>query len=208
MALMTLISQDLSQGIQPYVADVNAALQALGPVGIQDVIVTRREGMQRRVPKLSTTVSYVSPGPLSFRAASFLGRSGADVDASAIAFFAANPTYRAHFIRDVGDDRRGSLVPNGIMVVYATQTLSNCGYNRSRIVVVQALAPIAAGASGSAQVVGVSGLLAGQTLTVVNRSDTSWSAGARGYASLRNGTCVWDGFKTCCDAAAPPPIED
>jgi hypothetical protein len=198
MIAATIISQDLSQAVLPFVTSVDNALLALGPVGIQDLVLTRREGMQRRIPRMDLTVSYVSPGPLTFRATAFAGRSGDDVDAQSASFFAANPTYRAHFIRDVGDDRRGSLQPNAIMVVYAEMGLSNCGYNRSRVVVVEPLANIAAGASGLAQVVGAAGPLPGEVITVVNRFDSTWVAGARGYASPRNGSCIWDGYKTCC----------
>jgi hypothetical protein len=198
MIEVALISQDLSQGVLPYIDTIDQALMALGPIGIQDLVLTRREGFQRGAPKLDLTVSYVTPGPLMFRAIAFGGRSGDDVDALSAAFFAANPGFRAHFIRDVGDDRRGSLMPNVIMVVYSEVSLSNCGYNRARVIIVEALADIAAGASGPAQVVGASGVLPGQVISIVNRFDSTWATGARGYASPRNGSCTWDGYKTCC----------
>jgi hypothetical protein len=84
------------------------------------------------------------------------------------------------------------------MAIYSESPKPNCGYNRSRVIIVQATANIAAGATGPAQLVDAAGLVTGQTIQVVNRFDSQWDTGTRGYASLRNGTCVWDGFKTCC----------
>lgn len=193
-----LISQQVSEGIASFVAAVDAALLALGPIGLQDVLLTRRQGKTGGRPKLDVSLSYQASGPLTFRAAYFTGAYGQDVDTQAAAFFAGIPNARTHFIRDVGDDARGSLNDDAIMVVYSASPLPNCGYNRSRVVIVQATANIAAGATGPAQLVDAAGLVTGQTIQVINRFDSQWDVGTRGYASLRNGTCLWDGFKTCC----------
>ncbi len=193
-----LISQGISEGIGGFVADVDAALVALGPIGVQDLVLTRRQGKSSGRPKLDLTLSYATPGPISLRAAYFTAAYGQDVDTQAAAFFAAIPTARVHFTRDVGDDTRGSLNADAIMVVYSESPLPNCAYNKSRVVIVETLENIAPGASGDAQLVDAAGLVVGEVIEVVNRFDSQWDIGTRGYASLRNGTCVWDGFKTCC----------
>jgi len=198
MTTFALISQDISQGVEPYVAAIDAALLALGAIGLQDLVLTRRQGKSAGRPKLDLSVAYVTPGPLTFRAAFFTGAYGQDPDTQAAVFFAASPLARVHLIRDVGDDRTGSLNDNAIMAVYSSSSLPNCGYDRSRPIIVQALADIAAGAVGAAQMVDAAGLVAGATIQVVNRFDSLWSSGTRGYATIRNGTCLWDGFKTCC----------
>ena len=193
-----LISQQVSDGVSTFVAAVDAALLALGAIGLQDAVLTRRQGKSGGRPKLDLSLSYAAAGPLIMRAAYFTAAYGQDPDAQAAAFFAGTPNARAHFIRDVGDDTRGSLNANAIMVIYSTSALPNCGYDRSRVVIVETLADIAAGDTGPAQLVSAAGLVTGETIQVVNRFDSQWDVGTRGYATLRNGTCVWDGFKTCC----------
>jgi len=191
------IAQALSVSAESYVQQVDLALQALGPIGLQSLVVTRREGDNRRVPRLETTISYVTPGPVDFRAIAFSSTQGQDPDVIAAALFANNPSARVHFIRDVSSDHRGSLDNNIIMLIYAETVMPNCGYDRSKVVIVEALAPILAGASGNAEIVSASGL-AGQVISIVNRFDSTWNAGARGYATTRLGSCIWDGYKTCC----------
>lgn len=197
MPTFTLISQQLSEGEEPFVAAVDAALVALGAIGLQDVIVTRREGINKR-PRMDVTLSHVASGPLIFRAAYFTAAYGQDVDVQANAFFAARPNARVHFVRDVGNDHRSSLNSDAVMVIYSVSPLPNCGYNRSRVIIVEALANIAAGASGQAQLVSADGLVTGEVISVVNRFDSQWDIGTRGYATPRLGTCVWDGYKMCC----------
>jgi hypothetical protein len=192
-----LIRQELSQSPAGFAADVNAWLVAAGSIGIQSLFLTRREAFGRR-PRMDLTISYSTPGPLAFRAAAFGGSAAVDPDALAAAFFVANPTYRVHFTRDIGDQRRGMLDSNLIMVVYATNVLSNCGQDRQRTVVVEALGLIAPGASGNAQLVSAAGLVAGGVITVTNRFDSPWASGTRGYAAVRPGSCEWDGYPSCC----------
>lgn len=193
-----LVTQQISEGIGSFVTAVDAALVAIGPIGLQDLVLSRRQGQSSGRPKLDITLSYTTPGPIAFRAAYFTGAYGQNPDTLAAAFFAGLPLARAHFIRDVGDDSRGALNADAIMVVYSASPLPNCGYDRSRVVIVETTANITAGASGPAQLVDAAGLVTGQVIQVVNRFDSQWNVGTRGYASLRNGTCLWDGFKTCC----------
>ncbi len=198
MTTYARISQDLSQAIGPYVAAVDAALLALGPIGLQTAFLTRRQGKTGGRPKLDLTLSYTPAGPITMRAAYFTAAYGQDPDVQAAAFFAGLPTARVHFLRDVGDDARGSLDANAIMAIYSTSLLPNCGYDRSRVIIVETLEDIAAGATGDAQLVDAAGLVTGEVIEVVNRFDSQWDLGTRGYAIIQNGTCVWDGFKTCC----------
>jgi hypothetical protein len=193
-----LITQDSTESVQSWVAAVSAYLSGLGLSGLQDVQLTRLEALGKR-GRLRCTIVSASGGPLSLAAAYFGATSGPQLpDAQAATFFAANPLYRALFIRDVGEEHRGGLDANAIMIVYGTTPLSNCGQSRSRPMIVQALANIASGATGSAQLVSASGLVAGSVISVVNRFDTTWLSGTRGYATPRAGSCVFDGFKTCC----------
>lgn len=193
-----LLTQGVSQAVQSFVSDVDIALVALGTIGMQDVILTRLEDLGKR-PRLRLTLSYSTPGPLQMRAAYFGITSGPQApDVQSAAFFAATPLARAAFIRDVGNEMRGQLDSNAIMVIYGTTPLTNCGQGRARPMIVQALAPIAAGAAGSAQMVSSTGLVAGAVVSIVNRFDTTWATGARGYAIARAGSCIMDGFKTCC----------
>ena len=194
----TLITQDSTQSVQSWVAAVSTALAGLGLVGLQDVLVTRLEAFGKR-GRLRVTLSTTSAGPVSLAAVYFGVTSGpTSPDVQAAAFFAANPLFRVLFIRDVGEEHRGGLDSNAIMVIYGTTPLSNCGQGRSRPMIVQALGNIVSGATGSAQMVSAAGLVAGSVISVVNRFDTTWVAGTNGYATPRAGTCIFDGFKTCC----------
>ena len=193
-----LIIQDSTQSVQSWVAAVNTYLAGLGLVGLQDVQLTRLEDLGKR-GRLRLTVVSASGGPLTLGAAYFGVTAGPLApDVQAAAFFAANPLFRVLFIRDVGEEHRGGLDSNAIMVIYGTTPLSNCGQGRSRPMIVQALGNIASGATGSAQMVSAAGLVAGSVISVVNRFDTTWVAGTNGYATPRAGTCIFDGFKTCC----------
>lgn len=196
-----LITQDSTQAVQQWVAAVNTYLAGLGPSGLQDVQLTRLEDLGKR-GRLRVTIVSASGGPLSLGATYFGVTSGPQApDVQAAAFFVANPLYRALFIRDVGEEHRGGLDANAIMLIYGTTPLSNCGQSRSRPMIVQALGNIASGATGSAQLVTALGggtLVAGSVISVVNRFDTTWISGTRGYATPRAGSCVFDGFKTCC----------
>jgi hypothetical protein len=191
-----LVNQNLNDAPTVFAAQVDTVLQGLGSIGLQDVFLTRREGLAQRL-RLQMTLSYTTAGPLAVRATAFSGVNG-DVDTQAAAFLAANPTYRVLFIRDIGSSQRGALDDNVIMLIYATTVLSNCGQDRSRPVIVEALGNILAGASGSVQLVGAAGLVAGGVITAINRFDSTWATGKRGYAQVRPGSCLWDGYPTCC----------
>jgi hypothetical protein len=193
-----LVTQDSTQAVQQWVAAVNAYLVGLGAAGLQDVAITRLEDLGKR-GRLRATIVSASNGPLVLGASYFGVTSGpTPPDAQAAAFFVANPLFRALFIRDVGEEHRGGLDQNAIMVIYGTTPITNCGQGRSRPMIVQALGNIASGATGSAQLVSAAGLVAGSVISVVNRFDTTWLGGTNGYATPRAGTCVFDGFKTCC----------
>lgn len=197
-----LYTQQLNDSLPTYVASINTALTALGPIGVQDVLVTRLEDGPGKRGRLRITLSYSAPGTVLVGAAYFssvLPTDPGDVDAQAATFFATNPLYRALVIRDIGNEHRGGLDANAILVLYATTPLSNCGQDRARPMIVQALAGIAAGATGPVQMVSANGLIAGATLMAVNRFDTTWAVGTRGYAMPRAGTCIVDGYKTCCN---------
>lgn len=205
--LFALFVQDVSQSLQSYVAAINTALVALGPIGLQDVVVTRLEDGPGRRGRLRTTISYTRSGTVNVGAAYFsanIPTDPGDVDAQAAAFFATNFRARSLFIRDIGDNLRGGLDSNAIMVLYATNQLSNCGQNRARPMIVSALANIAAGASGYAQMVSATGPIPTVILNLVNRSSFTWPAGELGYAAPRVGSCIVDGYVTCCAGPAIP----
>lgn len=205
--LFALFVQDVSQSLQGYVAGINTALAALGTVGIQDVVVTRLEDGPGRRGRLRTTISYTRNGTVNVGAAYFsanIPTDPGDVDAQAAAFFSAKPLSRSLFIRDIGDNLRGGLDSNAIMVLYATSLVSNCGHNRARPMLVSALAAIASGASGYAQMVNANGPIFGSVMNLVNRSNFTWPAGEVGYAAPRVGSCIVDGYVTCCDGPGIP----
>lgn len=208
-----LYVQDVSQSLQSYVATINTALVALGAIGLQDVNVTRLEDGPGRRGRLRTTISYTRTGSVSVGAAYFSANIPTDpgyVDIQAATFFAANPLYRSLAVRDIGDNLRGGLDSNAIMVLYATTPISNCGHNRARTMIVASLAAIASGSSGPAQMVGAGGVINGAFLTILNRTSFTWPIGALGYAVPRVGSCIIDAYSTCCIGPTIPaaPVID
>jgi len=195
-----VVNQELNQSTADYVADISTALQAAGAVGVQSVFITRR--LDYQTVRFATTLSITDPGPAQVRAAYFSSLAGTPVDTQVDAFFAANPTYRAIFVRDVSQEIRRKLDHDAVMVIYIESLIPNCGQDRSRPVIVEALEAIAAGATGQVQLVGASGLEP-DVFTVTNRSAFTILETDRAYAQVAPGTCDWDAYGTCCNAAAP-----
>jgi hypothetical protein len=196
--IATLLVQAISEAPQGFAAQVNTFLTGLGPIGLQSVLVTRR-GWSSPGPRLSATMLYV-PGALttSFAAVGFTGSTFAGTAAAqATAFLAATPALRGHFLRDLGDQRRGRLDSDVLMLIYAPASLPNCGWDRSRMIIAQASAPITPGAVGSA--VHITGNGAAETIMVTNQSAITWDAMAYGYCFPRQSDCTWDGIPTCCE---------
>ena len=194
------VNQQLNQSTQDYVDSVSDALIAAGAVGVQDVFVTRR--LDYQTVRFATTLVITDPGPAQVRAAYFSTLAGSSVDTQVDAFFAANPTYRILFVRDVSQEIRRRLDRDAVMVFYIEGLIPNCGQDRSRPVIVQALGDIAAGATGQVQLAGAVGVES-DVFTVTNRSALLWSDGARGYAQVQPWSCMWVGYPTCCAPAAP-----
>jgi hypothetical protein len=190
-----LFTQDMNEATSAMVSRLDALLLALGPIGLQDTVLSRR--LNLNTIRYELTLEYQTPGPAQFRAVYFTSLSGTSPDSQAAAFFAAHPSFRIHFVHDVSQERRRKLDVDSVMAIYADSLIPNCGQDRSRPVVVQAVGNIAAGASGNVTLVAASGLLP-NTFAAVNRMDFNWLAGQRGYASLRPGTCIWDAYPTCC----------
>ncbi len=187
--------QYLNEATSVMIARLDAELTAIGPVGMQDVLMTKR--LTLNTVRWEFTLQYTTPGPAQFGATYFSALSGTSVDAQAAAFFALNPLRRVHFIQDMSQERRRKLDHDAVCCIYTTTLIPNCGQDRSRPIIVQALANIAAGATGNVQMVAASGLLS-NVIAVVNRGGFQWDSGERGYAAARPGTCVWDGYPTCC----------
>ncbi len=189
-----LIAQQLSESPAGLVGRIDAYLVAQGPIGLQQVLVTRRSDAPG--PRFTVSLAFTVPGPLALRAACFTGTPAAPAATLATAFLAANPTFRGHFVRDLGDQRRGHLNIDVVMLVYAASSQTNCGYDRSKLIAVRATQLILTGATGTAVRISPSGDL--EAISVVNRSTQSWLNGAFGYAFPRAGDCTWDGVPTCC----------
>lgn len=202
-----VINQNLNESTADYVARVNTELLSAGPLGIQDVFLTRR--LDYNTVRYALTLVVADPGPATFQAAFFERTPTQDVDAQADAFFAANPSYRAVFVRDVSQEIRRRLDRDAVMILYIDGVMPNCGSDRSRPVVVQALEDIAAGALGQVEIVSTLGLT-GQVIEARNRGGSVWPSGERGYAQVQPGSCSWDGFPICCTPTAPvnisPPV--
>lgn len=194
--IFDLFAQQLNEATQVFASRLDAYLQALGGIGLQDVPLNRRLDMN--AIRYELTLQYASGGPQTFRAAYFSTvLSSVPVDTQFSTFFAGLPSSRAAFILDVSQERRRALDHDAVLVIYTSNLVPNCGQDRSRPVIVQALGNIAAGASGNVQLVSSTGLITG-TFAAVNRSGAVWAAGTRGYAAVRPGTCIWDGYPTCC----------
>lgn len=205
--LYALFVQDVSQSLQSYVAAINTALMALGPIGLQDVTMTRLEDGPGKRGRLRTTVSYTQGGTVTIGAVYFSANIPTDpgnVDAQAAAFFASKFRARSLFIRDIGDNLRGGLDSNAIMVLYATTPISNCGQNRARPMIVSALADILSGSNGYVQLVDAYGPIPGVIMNVLNRTSYTWPAGELGYAAPRVGSCIIDAYTTCCAGPGIP----
>lgn len=194
MPTAELIAQHLTESPADLVARVDARLVALGPIGLQQLLVTRRSDAPG--PLFTISLIYTAPGPASLRAASFIGTPTNPADAQANAFFLGSAATRGHFLRDIGDQRRGALGIDALMLIYASSSVPNCGYDKSRMVVVIATAIIPAGTSGTANTV-MNGVV-GTAITIANRSTISWPIGVYGYAFPRAGDCTFDAIPTCC----------
>lgn len=194
MPSATLIAQQLNESPSDLVSRVDTLLQGLGPIGLQTLLVTRR--VDAPGPRFTISLVFTTPGPVSLRAAAFIGTPTSSATAQLNAFMAGLPAARAHFIRDISDQRRGSLSIDALMLIYAETTAPNCGYDRSSMIVVQATADIAAAASGPGVRITASG--AAEAVTMVNRSTITWSTGVFGYAFPRAGDCVYDAIPSCC----------
>ncbi len=191
-----LIAQALTESPCGLAARVDAYLVSQVSIGLQQCLVTRRSDAPG--PRFTVSLVFTVPGPLAMRATCFVGTPTNPADVQANAFLVANPTYRTHFVRDLGDQRRGRLDTDILMVLYAATSQTNCGYDRSKLIVVQATQLILAGASGTAVRLVPGGTR--ETITVVNRSTQSWLNGAFGYAFPKAGDCTWEGVPTCCPA--------
>jgi hypothetical protein len=204
-----VINQELNESTADYVAKIDATLVFWGPLGIQDVFLTRR--LDYNTVRYACTIVIAEPGPAVFRAAYFERTITQTVEAQVDAFFAANPTYRAVFVRDVSQEVRRRLDRDSVMILYIASLVPNCGQDRSRPVIVQAILDIAPGATGQVSLVTALGLAA-DVFEVTNRSGVLWEGGERGYAQVAPGTCAWVGFRTSCDPVppenlVPPSIE-
>ncbi len=189
-----LIAQELNQSPADLVAAVDAALVAASSMGLQTCLVTRRSYAPG--PRFTVTLVYTVPAQLVLRAASFIGTPTSSAESLANAFLAAHPTYRGHFLRDIGDQRRGHLGIDALMLIYATSSKPNCGYDRSRMIVVQALGNILPGASGAALIMSATGST--NLVTVTNQSVNTFAFHTFGYAFPRAGDCTYDVVPTCC----------
>jgi hypothetical protein len=198
MAAIFTVTQQLSESVVVWATRLDAFLSSLGACSIQDLDVIYREGQTRA--QLVAAVTYISPGSSLIRAQAFAGSGVTSAGALANAFLVANPTYRILYLRDVSDPQRRSLNTDVVLLVYSTDSLSNCAQGECTLTIVQAVADIAPGATGAALLVGASGATA-TTMTVENRSLLTWPAGGRGYAAPILGACTWAGVPTCCAAA-------
>ncbi len=191
-----LIAQALTESPAALAARVDAYLVSQTAIGLQDVLVTRRSDAPG--PRYTISLVFTVPGPLAMRATCFIGTPTSPAQTQVNAFLAANPTYRAHFLRDLGDQRRGRLNTDVLMLLYAATSQTNCGYDRSKLIVVKATQLILTGATGTAVRI-VPGATK-ETISVVNRSTQSWVNGGFGYAFPKAGDCTWEGVPTCCPA--------
>lgn len=189
-----LLSQNLAESPQGLASRIDTYLVSVGFIGLQEVLVTRRSDAPG--PRFTVSLVFTTSGPLAMRATCFVGTLTSPAATQATAFLAANPTYRGHFVRDLGDQRRGKLNTDVVMLVYAATSQTNCGYDRSKLIVVKSSQAILSGATGAAVRV-VPGSTK-ETITVVNRSTQTWVNGGFGYAFPKAGDCTWEGVPTCC----------
>ncbi len=189
-----LIAQQLAESPAGLVGRIDAYLVSQGAIGLQQVLVTRRSDAPG--PRFTVSLVFTVPGTISLRAMCFTGTPTSPAVIQATAFLAANPTYRGHFVRDLGDQRRGGLNTDVVMLLYAANSQSNCGYDRSKMIVARATADILAGDTGTAVRITPTGDQ--ETITVVNLSTQTWLLDAFGYAFPKAGDCTWEGVPTCC----------
>lgn len=190
-----LFAQGISETPAGLAADLDTFLQTAGAIGIRSLLVTRR--VRAPGPRLSFTLLYApNAATTAFRCVAFTGTPSNPSASQQTAFLTANPTYRGHILRDIGDQRRGKLDNDVLMLVYATNALPNCGWDRSQAIIVQSTGTIAAGASGPATRITGSGAV--DAITLTNRSVISWTSGVYGLAFPRPGACTWDGVPSCC----------
>lgn len=194
-AASMLIAQELSESPTGLVGRIDDALVALGPIGLQSLLVTRK--VDAPGPRFTITLVYVAPGPVQLRATAYIGniQLGSATD-QMNADLTGVPNLRPHFIRDLSDQRRGSLSIDALMMIASVTSAPNCGYDKSQMIVVRSTENIAAGTSGAA--VRVSGTGVKEAITVYNRSSIDWLNNVNGYAFPRAGDCLFDGIPSCC----------
>lgn len=196
-SLAKLFAQGISETPVGLAGDLNTFLSTAGGIGIRSLLVTRR--VRAPGPRLSFTLLY-SPnaGTTAFACTAFTGTAASSSASQLTAFLAAHPAYRGHILRDIGDQRRGKLDSDVLMLLYATDALPNCGWDKSKAIIVQSTGTIAAGATGAA--VRISGTGVTDAITITNRSIISWASGAYGLGYPRSGSCTWDAVPNCCGA--------
>ena len=192
--ITTLISQNQNDAPLTFVDRVDAAFAALGPIGLNNVLLQHRSGGNDS-GLLQLTITYAPNATLVMHAIGFQGDSLLSATAHANAFLLANSTLTVRNIFDIGSQNRRSLARDVIMLIYTTDSLPGCA-DFNNLVPVQAVGAIAPGASGQVWQLTSAGNKG--PYPVVNVTQSAWASGATGYAFADPLTCILQGYPSCC----------
>jgi hypothetical protein len=209
--LTATLEAPLNQGNAGLFAQLQAflAAAALTPgIIIQDVDWYRFEStysasIQRlRIAYLQAAAPAIG---LTYLAALYEGTGGTDAATQFNAAMAGGLPLLPEFVIDVSDHNRVRLDHDALIVLGPNTTLPGLVGSDQAAWIGQPVAPILAGASGSAVLFDATGTNVG-TVTVTNVGAVTWVAGERNYVIMDEVTGQFIGLPACVGAAALGPV--
>lgn len=194
MTTVTEVRPKLNAAPSVMASDLNNALVAAGKISLQEVEFRYLDTTGQKV-KIEFSYETSTDGA-NYRAVSFISNSFSTADAKAQAYFTANPNFRAVKVLDISNPYRRSTLRNGMIAIGIADYSVSIFLNKP-LTLVAPVANIAAGASGQANVL-VPGNSTGPQISVTNRGNAAWTAGAFGWAAPDPVTGNWDGYVNCC----------
>lgn len=193
-AVCTTIDAGLNASPADIVAAVNVFLGLNNPISI----VSLDKSLMGRTGERITIKLCYNAGGANYGALLFQGNATQTADALANAFFTANPTYRASYILDISNPYLRNLVKDACLVLVVSDFTIDTFINRY-MAIVEPTAPVAAGASGTFDIIGSTGPIGGAAqITAVNQDAGIWAPGEYGWAALDPATSLWQAWSGCC----------
>jgi hypothetical protein len=195
------IGGDVNGSLPALAAQLNTFLAGEGPITLFDVAFFQLESARRGGGTL--VLSYRKPAVVTYKAAIFTDSATlGTAEAQTNVFLQANPRRIPYFIRDLTPNQVRVTDPSTLLLIYADSLLSAGVIGASPVLILRAIAPIAPGAVGFANLVTSSGVDAptGQ-VQARNVGQYVWKAGLDAYAHLEpTSDADYQAFPVGCNA--------